>query len=97
MAGEARDLQDAVVERLVPQPLALFTAKVSTRAFSALTIPRTVLLCKDDAVLPTEAYLSMAENLGQFDLIEVAGGHETLFCRPEVVAEALIRAAETGD
>jgi hypothetical protein len=34
----------------------------------------------------------MAQGLGDFNLIEVDGGHETLFTRPEVIADALIQA-----
>ncbi len=93
MAGEPTELQDALIQRLVPQPLVLFTTKVDTKAFSHLSIPRTVLLCKNDSVLPAEAYLNMAQNLGKFDLIEIGGGHETLFTHPEIVAHALIRVA----
>ena len=93
MAGEPTDLQDVLIGRLVPQPLVLFTTKVDTKAFSQLSIPRTVLLCKNDSVLPAEAYLNMAQNLGKFDLVEIEGGHETLFTRPEVMAQSLIRAA----
>ena len=51
------------------------------------------MLCKDDAVLPCKAYLDMAKNLGEYELIEIEGGHETLFTRPELVAEGLMRAA----
>jgi len=91
MAGETKELQDALVKRLTPQPLALFTAKVSTGAFNRLTIPGTVLLCKDDVSLPPGAFLGMAQSLGKFDLIEIPGGHETLFTKPEAVAQELIR------
>jgi pimeloyl-ACP methyl ester carboxylesterase len=92
MAGEAVELQDALVSRLVPQPLALFTTKLDAKPFQGLKIPRTVLFCKDDASLPPGAYLGMAQGLGEFELIEIDGGHETLFTRPEVVASALIKA-----
>jgi len=91
MAGETKELQDALVKRLTPQPLALFTTKVSTGAFNRLTIPRTVLFCKDDVSLPHGAYLGMAQTLGKFDLIEIPGGHETLFTKPEAVVQELIR------
>ena len=93
MVGDPKELQDALIKRLVPQPLALFTTKVSTAAFSGLTIQRTVLFCKDDASLPPGAFLGMAQGLGKFDLIEIPGGHETLFTRPEAVAKELIRMA----
>lgn len=92
MAGEAAELQDALIERLVPQPFALFTTKVATGRFEALAVPRTVLLSKDDASLPTGAYLDMARNLGRFDLIEITGGHEALVTHPQAVAEGLIEA-----
>jgi len=93
MMGDTKELQDALVKHLTPQPLALFTTKVSTGAFSRLTIPRAVLFCKDDASLPPGAFLGMAQNLGKFDLIEIPGGHETLFTKPETVAKELIRIA----
>ena len=92
MAGEAEDVQDALVERLVPQPLALFTTKIDAKPFQSLKAPRTVLFCKDDISLPPGAYLGMAQGLGEFDLVEIDGGHETLFTRPKAVAEALIKA-----
>jgi pimeloyl-ACP methyl ester carboxylesterase len=94
MGGESADMQDSLIARLVPQPLALFTTPVNTRDFENLTLPITVLFCKDDVSLPPGAYLGMAQGLGDFNLIEVEGGHETLFTRPEVVASALIRALE---
>lgn len=93
MVGDTKELQDALVKRLIPQPLALFTTKVSTGAFNKLTIPQTVLFCKDDASLPPGAFLGMAQNLVKFDLIEIPGGHETLFTKPEAVARELIRIA----
>jgi pimeloyl-ACP methyl ester carboxylesterase len=94
LAGEPTEIQDALIKRLTPQPLCLFTTKVHTGAFQKLTIPRTVLLCKHDRVLPAEVYLEMARNLGAFELVEIDGGHETLFINPEAFAEALIKAAK---
>lgn len=93
MAGEPAEAQDAFISRLSPQPLALFTTPISTAAFDSLPTPRSVVFCKDDASLPPGAFLGMAQGLGQFDLVEIDGGHELLFTRPEIVAQALIRAA----
>jgi pimeloyl-ACP methyl ester carboxylesterase len=92
MAGESRELQDELLSRLVPQPLALFTTKVSAQEFSGLDVRKTVLFCKDDASLPPGAYLGMAQGLGQYDLIEISGGHEALFTNPQIVANGLIQA-----
>ncbi len=91
MAGDPKEVQDGLIKRLTPQPLVLFTTKVSTAAFNKLTIPRTVLFCKDDASLPPGTFLGMAQNLGKFELIEIPGGHETLFTKPEAVAKELIQ------
>lgn len=92
MAGEPVDVQDALIRMLSPQPLDLFTTKVSALEFNQLPIPKTVLFCKDDVSLPPGAYLGMAQGLGQFDLIEIDGGHETLFTKPEIVSQGLIKA-----
>jgi len=92
MAGEPTEKQDALVSRLVPQPLAIFTTPVDTHNFEKLTIPKSVVFCKADASLPPGAYLNMAQVLGEHKLIEVEGGHETLFTNPGVVAEALQQA-----
>ena len=51
------------------------------------------LFCKSDGSLPPGAFLGMAQGVGKFDLIEIEGGHETLFTNPEAVAGALTKAA----
>jgi pimeloyl-ACP methyl ester carboxylesterase len=92
MGGESAGLQDALLRRLVPQPIALFTTPIRSHAFDQLNIPKSVVFCKDDASLPPGAYLGMAQALGDYNLIEIAGSHEALFTRPADVAQALIRA-----
>ena len=92
MAGESVEKQDSLIGRLVPQPFALFTTPVNTKAFDALKIPKSVVFCKDDVSLPPGGYLGMAQGLGEFDLIEVEGGHEALFTNPAVVAKGLLQA-----
>ena len=86
--------QDELLSHLVPQPLDLFSTKINAQPFGGLDLPRTVIFCKDDQSLPPGAYLGMAQGLGEFKLIEVPGGHETLFVNPPVVAQALIQAVE---
>lgn len=93
MAGEPIELQNALLSRLTPQPLILFTTKAKTAAFDRLTLPRAVVFCRGDASLPPGAFLGMAQRLGKFDLIEIEGGHEALFTQPEAVARGLIKAA----
>jgi len=92
MQDASEEIQDALIARLVPQPISLFTTPVSTGDFEALAILKTVLFCKDDASLPPGAYLGMAQGLGEHDVIELEGGHETLFINPKALAGALIKA-----
>jgi pimeloyl-ACP methyl ester carboxylesterase len=92
MAGEPSEKQDDLISRLVPQPIALFRTQVDTRDFGKLAVPKSVLFCKADASLPPGAYLDMARGLGEYNLIEVEGGHEALFTNPGVVAEGLQQA-----
>lgn len=93
MAGEDQEAQDKVISRLTPQPLALFTTPVNVEAFNDLSIPKSVVYCRDDTSLPPGTFLRMAEGLGGYDVIEIDGGHEALVTHPARVAEALVRAA----
>lgn len=92
MAGEPSEKQSALIGRLVPQPLALFTTPVSTREFESLNVPKAVVFCKGDASLPPGAYLGMAQGLGKHRLVEIEGSHEALFTNPSAVANGLLKA-----
>ena len=92
MGDASVETQDALIGNLVPQPIAIFTTSVSTGDFEALSIPKSVLFCKDDASLPPGAYLGMAQGLGEYDVIELDGGHETLFINPAAVADGILKA-----
>ncbi len=91
MAGEPAEKQSALISRLVPQPLALFTTPVSTKEFESLDVPRAVVFCKSDASLPPGAYLGMAQGLGKHRLVEIEGSHEALFTNPSAVANGLLK------
>lgn len=93
MADATKEKQDELIGRLVPQPLALFLARFDVAPFNALDVPRTVLFANGDISMPPGAYLDMARGLGEFDLVEIPGGHETLFTDPAALAAALIKIA----
>ena len=93
MVGETEEAITALLARLTPQPLTLFTTKVSTGAFDAVPTPRAVVFGINDASLPPGAFLQMASGLGDHTTIEFAGGHEALFTQPGLVAAKLIEAA----
>ncbi|CAB1060468.1 salicylate esterase [Olavius sp. associated proteobacterium Delta 1] len=92
MAGEPAAMQEALIKRLVPQPLSLFTTPAATEAFDKLSIPRSVVFCNGDVSLPPGAYLGMAQGLGEFNLVEVAGSHEAFFTNPGGVVEGFLKA-----
>ena len=93
MAGESEEATVALLARLTPQPLALFTTKVSTVAFGAVTTPKVVVFGTNDASLPPGSFQQMAAGLGEHVTIEFDGGHEALVTQPLVVAARLIEAA----
>jgi pimeloyl-ACP methyl ester carboxylesterase len=91
MGDASVETQDMLIEKLVPQPIAIFTTPVNTVDFETLSTPKSVLFCKDDASLPPGAYLGMAQGLGEYDVVEMDGGHETLFINPGAVADGLLK------
>jgi pimeloyl-ACP methyl ester carboxylesterase len=94
MEAEPADLQDALISRLVPQPIALFTTPVDTRDFDQFSVPKAIVFCKKDASMPPGVYLEMAKSLGKYKLVELDGGHEALFTNAPVVAQGLLQAVE---
>ena len=94
MDGDSIREQDELISRLVPQPIAIFTTRIDTKPFAALNIPKTVIFCTRDASLPPGAYMGMASILGEYNLVEVEGGHETLFTHPLRIARTLLNITE---
>jgi pimeloyl-ACP methyl ester carboxylesterase len=94
MAGEDGTLVDELIERLVPQPIALFTTPVDLTGLALEQFKRTLIYCKNDLSLPPGAYIGMAQALGEFDLLELELGHEGLFTHPELIAQALLKAVD---
>jgi pimeloyl-ACP methyl ester carboxylesterase len=91
LPGEPKEVQDDLMARLLPQPLVIFTTKVNTLPFQELDLPMTYLFCKDDQT--PAPYGEMASSLPGADVVEIDGGHETLWTHPEYLAQALSRIA----
>ena len=91
LPGEPKEVQDDLMDRLLPQPLVIFTTKVNTQPFQELNLPMTYLFCKDDQT--PAPYRDMAHSLPGVDLVEINGGHETLWTNPAHLAETLSRIA----
>ena len=96
MVGDPKELQDELLKRLVPQPLALFTTPVATAAFEALSLPKAVIYGTRDASLPPGAYLEMAKSLGDYTLTEIDGSHEAFYTEPAKVTQALLGALQSS-
>ncbi|MFW6079098.1 MAG: alpha/beta fold hydrolase [Gemmatimonadota bacterium] len=92
LAGEPPEAKDAWARTMVPQPFVLMTTPVSTEEFARIDVPCTILLGRDDRAMPPGTYLKMAEVLGDYDVVEIDGGHIALMTHPEAVADGLERA-----
>jgi pimeloyl-ACP methyl ester carboxylesterase len=90
MAGDPPELQEKLINNLVPQPLSLFTTPIDTIGYDDSQFKSTVLFCNKDVSLPEGAYIGMANVLENYDLKEIAVGHEGLFTNPDMIAKALI-------
>ncbi len=94
MVDSPLEKQNELINNLVPQPLALFTTPVNTDGFQKGKFKKTVVFCKNDVSLPQGAYLGMARELGEHDIIELDLGHEGIFTHPDQIADALMQAVK---
>ncbi|MCG8421246.1 MAG: alpha/beta fold hydrolase [Proteobacteria bacterium] len=93
MAGASPAQQDAVLQSLVPQPLALFTHRISLEPFAALDVPRTVIIGEADTSLPPGTWEAMARaNCPHLELIRIRSGHESPVLDPVDVVRGLLAA-----
>ena len=82
--------------RLNPHPFNTFTDKISLkRPLSELSVGKSYINCRQDIVMPHSSpwHPRLSERLGQFRLVEMSGGHETLFTSPSGLAEAIWEAS----
>ncbi|WP_326835341.1 alpha/beta fold hydrolase [Amycolatopsis rhabdoformis] len=79
---------------LTPEPLGPTVEKLDLTKFYSLThIPRSYVLCGEDAALPPgdpdHGYLANARRLGVFRLVTLDGSHEVMFTNPALLATKL--------
>lgn len=94
MAGEDGARINELIERLVPQPIALFTTPVDLSGLNLESFKKTLIYCQNDKSLSPGAYTGMARLLGEFGLIELDLGHEGLFTHPDQMTQALLAAID---
>src|SRR5262245_43019430 len=88
MEGDSVEKQDALIERLQPQPFSLLSGVVDTKPFENLELPKAVLFCTRDH---SADYLGMAARLKSFRVQTADGSHEMLFSAPGAYTKALVR------
>ena len=89
LSRESEGVQQQVISQLVPQPFSYYLHSINYDEFSRTEIPKVFLYAVDDASLPGEGYKQMAEGLGQYERIDIPGGHEVMYTHPEAVVSSL--------
>jgi pimeloyl-ACP methyl ester carboxylesterase len=80
---------------LSPQPAQPFDDVLDLKKFYSLQLPASYLHCTEDTALPPGDYglfPRMANRLGLYRLVQMPGGHETLFTAPVRLAAKLVDA-----
>ena len=81
-------------EQLSPEPNQVNLDKLSLKRFYSLAIPKSFIHCRQDKALPPGYFHPrMSSRLGAFELIEMDGGHEVMFTRPEELANKIVEAS----
>jgi pimeloyl-ACP methyl ester carboxylesterase len=89
-------LARSTYDRLQPQPFNTFTDKISLRQpLAELSVGKSYINCQQDIVMPHSYpwHPRLSERLGLFRLVEMSGGHETLFTNPSGLAKAIWEAS----
>lgn len=89
LAGTPEAQATEIIAMMVPQPFSYYTHKLDAAAFDQVTAPKFLLLATEDSSMPEGAWAGMATWLGDYDTIEIHGGHEVLLTDPAAVAEGL--------
>lgn len=92
MPGESPYDCARLLERLVPQPLALLETPIWTRRFHFLPVPRVVLYLTLDRSLPSAKSLRQSRHLDPRTVRSLPLGSEGPWLRPAMAASALVSA-----
>jgi pimeloyl-ACP methyl ester carboxylesterase len=79
---------------LVREPVRPMTEKVDLSRFFNLDIPTGYILCRQDVVFGADFWRQMAARLPNCPIIEMDGGHEALYTRPDDLTAALLEASQ---
>ncbi|MBP1924455.1 pimeloyl-ACP methyl ester carboxylesterase [Sedimentibacter acidaminivorans] len=85
---------EALMGKLVTQPLVIMETKINANDFNQLNIPLVLLYCTKDKSVAPGAFLDMFKAQGQNEVVEIECDHEGLFTNPKVYTEGLIQCIE---
>lgn len=88
----ARDIYD---NDLSSEPFQPFMDKLDMKKFYSLSIPKSYINGTEDIALPQGEWgwhPRMSNRLGLFRLVQMRGGHETMYTNPIKLAEAIVEA-----
>lgn len=89
LSGVTETVQDRIISQLVPQPFSYYLSAINYDEFLRTQIPKVFLYATDDTSLPDRGYIHMAEGLGQYEQVDLPGGHEVMYTHPEAVVSAV--------
>ena len=87
--------RDVYENRLSPHPVRTIEDKLELKIFPTLELPRSFVNCTDDIALPPGElgwFPRFYLRLGLCRLVQLPGGHETMFTNPALLARKLVEA-----
>ena len=94
--ADAELARDVYENRLSPHPVRTISDKLELKIFPTLELPRSYVNCTEDIALPPGElawFPRFHQRLGLCRLIQMPGGHETMYTNPALLAEKLVEAA----
>jgi len=89
----SEEMKQQYFDALQPQAYSAFGTAVDFIPADVTTIPKTYIVCDDDAGLPPQVQAHFAAASGSTE-VHVAGGHSAFASRPNEVADLLVGLAE---
>ena len=85
LPGVAESVRLRIMEQLVPQPFSYYTYRINYDKFTGAEVSRVFLHAVDDNSLPDEGFKKMAAGLGEFERVDIPGGHEVMYTNPDAL------------
>lgn len=87
----AREIFD---QELVSEAVGPMAERLDLSRFFSLRLPTSFILCRQDVAFGPDFWRQMAARLPNCPVVEMDGGHEALYTRPDDLAAALLEASQ---